>query len=153
MLTPQTLAALLHGREYGDEITHEESAQAKAAGLVVVFGYSDDNVELRGAIAEEIGAYDGTTIRVTTEGLLRAWPSESDGLDEAAAEAYFKRKALGFKNIEAVWCPKEPGQTEPYASWAYKTEIPHATFDVLEDGDLYCRGIVFALADVTGAAS
>jgi hypothetical protein len=33
-------------------------------------------------------------------------------------------------------------------SWSYETDIPHATFDVLEDGEVYCRGIVFALADL-----
>jgi hypothetical protein len=33
-------------------------------------------------------------------------------------------------------------------SWTYATEIPHATFEVIEDDGPYCRGIVFALADV-----
>lgn len=43
-------ADLLSGRDYMNEITRGEEEQAKAAGLVVVFGYSDDNMELRGAI-------------------------------------------------------------------------------------------------------
>ena len=33
-------------------------------------------------------------------------------------------------------------------TWAYRTKIPHVTFEVVEDGDKYCRGIVFNLADV-----
>lgn len=143
------LAAILNGREYGSEITKAEEAQAKAAGLVVVFGYSDDNVELRGAIEDEIGAYDGTTFRVCSYGLLPNWPADSDeGWSENEAEEYFRRKLAGFTTIEAVWCP----DGDEGMSWAYHTEIPHATFDVMEDGEVYCRGIVFALADVAASA-
>ena len=37
----------------------EEERLAKENGLVVVFGYSDDNIELRGAINNEAGCFDG----------------------------------------------------------------------------------------------
>ena len=33
-------------------------------------------------------------------------------------------------------------------SWTYDTDIPHECFDVYEDGEKYCRGIVFSIADV-----
>ena len=49
----------LNGREYGREITPLEEKRAKELGFVVVFGYSDDNAEFRGAIYDEIGCYDG----------------------------------------------------------------------------------------------
>ena len=52
-------ADLLTDRDYGHEITEEEEALAKELGFVVVFGYSDDNAELRGAIDDEIGCYNG----------------------------------------------------------------------------------------------
>lgn len=146
MSTAQAFAARLNGREYLHEITGAEEAEAKSAGLVVVFGASDDLVELRGAIHDEIGAYDGTTFRVCPEGLLPRWPDEiEEGWSESEAADYFRRKALGVREIAAEWAPSEPN-----CSWAYRTEIPHATFDVMEDGELYCRGIVFSLADVAG---
>lgn len=145
-MTPQELAARLHGREYGSEITKAECVEAKAAGLVVVYGYSDDNVELEGAINDEIGASEGATLRITPAGLLPEWPDEGFA-DEAEAEDYFRKKAAGFQSIEAVWCPEGEGK-----SWVYRTEIPHATFDVLEDGEVFCTGIVFRLADVRGGA-
>lgn len=141
-ITPVEFAAILNGRDYGSEITEVEEAQAKAAGLVVVFGYSDDNVELRGTINDECGAYEGTTLRITTDGLLETWDSLDEPTEEEA-EAYFAKKRLGFKTIEAIWSPEGTGM-----SWAYETEIPHAPFDVMEDGETYCRGIVFRLADV-----
>jgi hypothetical protein len=40
--------------------------------------------------------------------------------------------------IEAVWCDPENG-----SSWSYKTSMPHETFRILEDADLYCIGMVF----------
>ena len=141
----EQLAVQLDGREYGSEITKDEEAQAKAAGLVVVFGYSDDNVELRGAIHDEIGAYDGTTLRICLAGLLPHWPDDGgDQWSEQEAEEYFLKKHAGFQTIEAVWSPADM----PSTSWRYNTAIPHATFNVMEDGEIYCRGIVFALADV-----
>lgn len=143
-ITPEAFAARLDGRQMGKEITKQEEAEAKAAGLVVVFGYSDDNVELRGAIDDEIGAYDGTTFDVTRHGLLPQWEQfREDHEDEESFADYFKRKQEACSQIEALWCPA--GED---LSWAYRTAIPHATFNVMEDGEIFCRGIVFRLADV-----
>lgn len=145
MQTKEELAAVLTGREYGSEITSVEISCAKAAGLVVVFGYSDDNVELRGAIDEEIGAYNGTTIRVTPSGIFPEWETFfEDHQYESEFESYFVAKRAGFREIEACWA------AEGGYSWTFKTDIPHATFEIVEDGEPYCRGIVFALADVVG---
>jgi len=141
MHTKESLAALLNGREYGQEITKSEIADAKAAGLVVMYGYSDDGVHLSGAINDEVGAYDGTTIRMTPHGALEDWDS-LDRDDEDVAEDYFRKKAGGFREIQALW------SAEPHYSWTFTTEIPHATFEINEDGAPFCRGIVFALADV-----
>ena len=58
-MTLKEFAKMLDGREYRHEITKEEEALAKELGFVVVFGYSDDNAELRGAIDDEIGCFDG----------------------------------------------------------------------------------------------
>ena len=50
LITKEQLAETLNGNEIGNEITKEQEQQAKENGLVVVFGYSDDNMELRGAL-------------------------------------------------------------------------------------------------------
>lgn len=34
-------------------------------------------------------------------------------------------------------------------SWTYDTDVPHECFDVYEDDEKYCRGIVFSILDVT----
>lgn len=58
-MTLKEFAEMLDNRSYGNEITKEEEALAKELGFVVVFGYSDDNAELRGAIYDEIDCFDG----------------------------------------------------------------------------------------------
>lgn len=137
-LTAVALAAQLHGRTYGKELTREEAAAAKAAGLVVVFGYSDDNMELRGAIDDEVGCYDGGTALVDTQGLLPDYENiEKDERD--LLRTYFAREQNAVP-VEAI-CGQEG------YGWIYQTAIPHSTFDIIEDGAKYCRGIVFALAD------
>lgn len=63
MLNLKQFASMLDGRSYGSEITKEEEKLAKELGFVVVFGYSDDNAELRGAIDDEIGCFNGGELR------------------------------------------------------------------------------------------
>lgn len=128
------LAALLNGREYSNEITPEESAQAKAAGLVVVYGASDDLMELAGAIHDEVGCSDGGTAYLTSTGLLTN-DCESDNCP------HFDKIKAKATAIEAIWADGD-------YSWTYKTTIHHETFEIVEGDDKYCRGIVFALADV-----
>lgn len=133
-MKPTELAARLNGREYCSEITDQEEAQAKADGLVVVYGASDDLMEFAGAIKDEIGCFDGGTAYLTSAGLLQ------NACDSGTCPHFVKVKAKAA-TIKAVW------DQDGY-SWTYETAIPHAPFDIMEDGDTYCRGIVFALADI-----
>lgn len=134
-MTKEELAAALNGREYREEISAAEEQAAKKAGLVVVFGASDDLMEFRGAIYDEIGAYEGGVAHLTSKGLL-ANKCDDDGCP------YFRESKRGASTITATWGGGG-------FSWTYKTKIPHATFEVMEGGEKYCRGIVFSLADVT----
>lgn len=132
-------AALLHGCQYMKEVSQAQSSVFKAAGIVVVFCASDDLIEFRGAIEDEAGCYDGGTVLVYRGGVLEQF---NNSWDETEAEEYFRDKAKSVP-IEAVWCDETIG-----GSWSYKTAIPHSTFDIMEDGELYCRGIVFSISDL-----
>ena len=136
--TKETLAALLNGREYRSEITKEETAEAKASGLVVVFGYSDDNAEMVGAINDEVGCYEGGDFRVDAKGLLEDW-EELEKRHKEEVAIWLQRDERAF-TVKAIW------DQDGY-SWTYKTSLPHATFDILKDGEKYCRGIVFELPE------
>lgn len=140
-MNAKELAALLDGREYGNEMTRDEELKAKAAGLVVVFGASDDLVEFRGAIRDEADCYDGGPVLVDAGGLL---PERESIEDDDELRRFFARKPKA-RTIDTLWC------NEPGYAWTYKTDIPHETFEIVEDGEPYCRGIVFSVDDLVSA--
>lgn len=140
-MTAKELAEMLSGRETGNETTPREGLSARDAGLVVVYGYSDDNVEFRGAIDEEVGAYEGTTIYLTKDGLLE---EPACGIAENIECPYFIQVREKAQTIKAVW------HDEGGPCWTFETDIPHETFTIMEDGEPWCIGIVFSMADVRG---
>lgn len=134
-MTKQEFAKLFNGREYGEELSKQDEKQLKECGMVAVFGYSDDNVEFKGAIHDEIGAYGGALMKFTKEGKFL-----TDELREKIQEVEFELEIkipIQLNEIDAHYYP-----------WKFNTDIPHATFDIMEDGDLFCRGIVFSMDDL-----
>lgn len=132
-------AAKLNGRQYRDEIEDGESDLAKADGVLIIFGYSDDNVEFRGVIHDEIGAYNGTTIFIASGKRVRVLPDHDDCECEFCG---FKAVKATAKKIEALW-----GEGSVYA-WQFQTDVPHETFEILEDDEKFCLGIVIAAKDL-----
>jgi len=138
-MTKEELAALLNGRQYREEITESECAIAKQSGLVVLFGYSDDNAEFRGAWDDELSCYDGGEFKVNRKGPIMM--PDDDERSVLKRFGVLEQVIGGGVDVEAKW------NAEGY-SWIYPTAIPHATFDIMEDGDKYCRGIVFSISDL-----
>lgn len=138
-MTAPKLAEQLEGTTYPVKVPNFLAAKAKAAGLVIVYGASDDLMEFEGAISDEIDAYGGATAYLTPSGLL------NNGCDNDDCPHFAERKKQAAK-VQALWA------CEGGYSWTFHTEIPHATFEVTEDGEPYCRGIVFRLADAKEAA-
>ena len=115
--------------------------QAKAAGLIVIFGARDDLMEFRGFVDDERGA--PTVALIDAKGVL---PFREDiEHDDEALKDYFAR-APQVRADDALWA-KEEGY-----SWTYRTDVPHVTFEIVDDGETYCRGIVIDAADLGGAA-
>lgn len=118
-------AQMIDGKQYGyPQFTKEELQIAKDNGFVIVYGASDDLMEFDGAVEDEFGCFNGGKAWIcrdrTTYGLIT---------DDCGC-------------IEALWCKEDD------ITWTYKTDIPHETFMIYDDGEKYCRGIVFKLEDV-----
>jgi hypothetical protein len=127
-MTARELAIQIDGRQYRHEMTKEIVQLAKDNNLVIVYGASDDLMEMRGEIDDEFDCWNGGKFCVN---------KSKDKLRVS--------KSPGKTNyIEAVWCSDE----FEGISWTYKTDIPHATFDIMEDGEKYCIGIVFSINDL-----
>lgn len=143
-MTKEQFAQLLNGRTYGNEITSEEEDLAKENGLLICFGASDDLLEMRGIIYEEYGTYEGgTTLLVRKKtGLSAIDLGKYNELMEILKDNDFE---LDIKRIpiKSEWCP-----SDLKCSWRITTTIPHATFDIMEDDGLYCRGIIIHISDI-----
>jgi hypothetical protein len=137
-MNAKELAAKLDRSEYPLRIDKKLRAEAAESGLVIVYGQSDDLMEFDGAIYDEIGCYEGGTAFVDEAGLL---PARDQIEGDEGLKRLFERMPKS-QSIEAQWC------NEGSYSWTYKTDGPHKTFDIVEDGENYCRGIVFSLEDI-----
>lgn len=133
-MNPQEMANRLNGREYGNEVTRDDEIDANKNGLVIVVGAGDDLMEFYGAIRDEVSCYGGGRAALTAFGLLE---NKCDCEDCP----YHLNEFDLAKKVNAIW------DKDGY-SWIYETDIPHAVFDILEDGEKYCRGIVFSLENL-----
>lgn len=132
------LAHRLDGRRYGNVVSKAEQGEIEAAGLVVAYGQSDDLLEFEGAIYDEIGAYGGV-IAYVKNGALLAPCCDCEDCDECPAWAEYIAQA---KTVTAIWHDNEG---EP--CWTIRTDIPHESFNIYDDGELFSVGIVFRVED------
>ena len=148
-MTKEQLAELLNGNEYRDEMTKEQEQAAKQNNLLVLFGASDDLLEMRGAIRDEVGAYDGGEYALALDGELYA-----DGEEENTYHTAIGNEVLPISDecdnddnprlIRAEWCPDD----QPALSWRISSNIPYASFTIKEDGEPYCEGIIIDIDDI-----
>lgn len=125
-------AKMLDGREYDfPQFTKEEIQIAKDNGFVIVYGASDDLMEFDGAIYAEADCHDGGKVYFDKTGAI---------IDEEFPKS---------KCIEAFWCDYDnKDENGGLIAWAYKTDIPHETFMIYDDGESYCKAIVFSVENV-----
>lgn len=130
--TIQDFAAALDGREYKQEITPDEIAAARDAGVVIIYGKSDDTTVLCGAIDAETDTSGGGTIYLTAEdGLFEDCPCDCIHSRRAKARA---------KVVDVRFC-------KGAYVWSYDTDLPHATFEIRDNQPnskniKFCEGIV-----------
>lgn len=132
-------ASKINGKQYGHLMfSKEETDLVKENGIVIIYGLSDDLMEIDGAIWDEVYAYRGRTVYLTEDGLVE--------YDEELENGFVNENKKSKNVIHAIWCGKdENGETIP---WTYETDIPHETFFVYEEEELFCIGIVFYLKDL-----
>jgi hypothetical protein len=131
LITEKGLAEMLNGRERNQELSNSDKKIACGNRLVVVYGASDDLCEFEGAISDEIGCYEGGEIYFTKEGKFPN-KDELNILKEYIVD-------FNINHIKAVFAPKDSN-----ATWIYETNIPHSIFNIYDEGDLFCIGIVFS---------
>ena len=126
-ITKEEFASKINNCQYRDELNKQLKNEARENGLIVVYGASDDLIEFEGSIYEEEACGNGGLFKINSKKLT---VKETENPEA--------------KNvIKAVWCDHELN-----TSWSYETKIPHVKFNIMEDDDLYCIGIVFSIYDL-----
>lgn len=124
-------AKSISGKEYGYQMfTKEEIETAKENGFVIVYGASDDLMEFEGAIQDEGSCFNGG----------RVYFNRNEVCQDSEEESKYPNW------INAVW-DRDEDENGKLIAWTYETEIPHETFMIYENGEPYCRGIVFRIDD------
>lgn len=137
MNTPKKIADALNALnlQYGNEIPKAIRDEAADNGIVIAYGDSDDLLELRGAVHDELGAWKGTTAHFYQGGII------TNKCDNENCPYHIDAMREGVP-VQLIW--GSPGGP----TWSFKTDIPHETFIISEDGHPFCVGIVFALHNV-----
>lgn len=107
------------GREY-PQFTKEEIEAAKANGFVIVF-INDGFLKFEGFIIDETECFNGKEIWFDKNGVFRE-----------------KANIKGKSSLIVLWD----------GNWFFATMIPNETFMIYENGEPYCRGIIFSIDDV-----
>ena len=135
-MTAEEFARLLDGREYGSEMSKEENELAAVNRLFVFLGESDDEFKSRGILNYFFNAVNGIEVTIAKTLNTPYWGVIHEEM-KVQASAFVKN--LKNFTVKAILFPEDPDTT-----WLITTDVPHATFDIMEDGDLFCRGIVVA---------
>lgn len=123
MIELKSMAAKLNNSKYRN-IPIELLNEAEHNGIAVIYGASDDLMQLMGALYDEFDCFDGGTCYLNKNG-----------------EINYEETTPNKINI--FW--HDDGEYR----WTYETTIPHETFDIYtSDGEKYCRGIVFFVSDL-----
>lgn len=130
-MTAFILAQKLNGCNYS--IPKDLVEEAKASNLVIVYGQSDDLIEIDGAISEEVGAYEGGTVYFHGKDIV-------EECDDACTHCNVEELMAKSIKVEAKW------DVDGY-SWVMVAPegLDAVSFDMMDDDEKYCKGIVFSL--------
>ena len=135
----EELVSKLHNAE--DRDIDSLNKFAKENNFVFIFGYSDDCVEFRGSIYDEGYCYGGGNLPFTKKGLVNDTGELEDALKVLTDNGYDVSSIHAQTNtVKAVRDTK--------GVWRFETDIPHKTFNVMEDGELSSVGIAFRMEDL-----
>ncbi len=133
-MTIKELAGILDGASYEDMLNGDYYDSIIESGLVVAYGFSDDLFEFEGKIEDEFGAYGGCTVLIKDKNIID--PTQYEDC-KARGCPFYKKEVNRYKSITASW------HNSGNPCWTVETDIPHETFNIYDDGEVFSVGIVF----------
>jgi hypothetical protein len=139
MATLDNLVELIGELEYGDQIPTAALELAKNIQAAIIYGYSDDSIMVSGVTEDQADAYKDKNVWVDKEGFLPI--NENQNCTDAGIETISDCRKLVKRFDQSV--KLQVIEDQGGWLWQYKTDWPHRVFEMKEDGDPYCKGIVF----------
>lgn len=136
-MTKEELADLLNGQDFRYALTPDIVKQARANGLIIICGDSDDLTLVRGARTAEFVTWPERCFLLDYEG---AFPSPEDETPEH--QALNMHRVQAAKKVASMWANSTP-------SWKIYTDCPHARFMLMdEDGAPFSDSVVISEKDL-----
>ena len=132
--TINDVAKLLNNNTYGDELDNPYNIDVEDICCknkwVILFPYSDDNLEIRGYINDEIGAYDGGDYQFIKKGEFIKDLEEYNTYHKAEYDQIIDADNDNA-HIFVKWCLKDTGYI-----WYIDTDYTEvAYFDIISEDD------------------
>lgn len=159
--TIKDLALLLNNNTNGSELNNVYNIDVedicRKNKWVICFPYSDDNIEFRGYIYEELSAYDGGWYKFYKEGDFYQDNEEDNTYHKADKDMVMT--SLPYKDapdIKAEWCnEKYDEETKKTYIWNYivlNEQLPHEYFDIVdddtEDDEIWAKCCIIDLSSI-----
>lgn len=140
-------AEKLNNTEYGSNDISNANNELEKDGIVAVVGASDDLCEMYGAIYDEFDCYNGTTLYCNGDNFFSEKRKEDFlmYINDEYPEFYDICKQMFKDNVYYIKISDGKG-----CQFEYETNIPCERFNVIEDGELYCSGLLFYIKDLKG---
>jgi len=140
-------AEKFNNMEYGSNNIRDAQDELEADGVIAVMGASDDLCELYGDISDEFNCYNGNKLYWVGNGFCSE--TEKDNFLCVVDNEYpiFFEKCQAIFNKDCSYINIKEGTN---CQFEYETNIPCERFNVMEDGNLYCSGLLFYTKDLIG---
>lgn len=129
----------LEGRQYRKEVSSTERELLRQAGIIVVYGVSDDTIAFEGAIYDELYS---EKIYLTRDGPNDRHGLRKLGIPDGVIQA-LPIITSRFGNGSPCWRFNLENGTGPLAR-----NVRRATFMIYEDDEPFCEGLVFYKKDL-----
>lgn len=147
-LTKEKLAEMLDGRDLTHEYDSPTWREAYDNNLVVLFGHSDDLIEVRGAVHDEIYSYGDENLALVLAG--EKIDDEEDVTNMDIPAVLPLSDEYNQSNNPRLITVRYGSEENTQADWEFDTVMPHATFMLNLNGrKFFCKGIVIDLDEIT----
>lgn len=148
-LTKENLAEMLNGHDVlnRDMYGVPTNMEVWNNNLVVLYGHSDDLIEVRGAVHDEIDSYGEDKLALILAG--EKIDDDEDEMNIDIPGIFRLSEDYGHDDNPRLITVRYGSVENTQADWEFDTDMPHATFMLNKKGKPFCKGIVIDLDEIT----